>query len=348
MNNSSAYTNINSMLNLLNKLVLRRLQNNNETSFTLKENQIKSIDRFKQKLECNLYKFEEISCLCGRSNDILLGNTDRYTIPVTTLLCKNCGIMRTSPRLSRESLIRFYADDYRPIYVGSKKANSAFFNNQINHGKFIFRYLQNDCDLNKDTVVFDIGCGAGGTLVPFKDYGCKTFGCDYGINYLEYGRSNGLTLENGNYIELEKHGKANIIILSHVLEHLENPLEDLKKIHEFLCADDCLVYIELPGIFHIHRSYMELLFFFQNAHLFHFTLKTLNWIMQKSGYSPVKGDQFIHALYKKNKSYNNTIDNTLYFKIIIYFYFLEFARMSKFQDLARKVLAIYRKLSKNT
>jgi len=234
------------------------------------------------------------------------------------------------------------------IYVGAKEPNSVFFNNQIEHGTSILQFLDNIYPLNKETIIFDIGCGSGGTLIPFKELGCKTYGCDYGSIYLEYGRKNGLTLEHGGYLKLQKYGKANIIILSHVLEHFENPLKDLNNIYSLLGDEDCLIYVELPGIFHIHRSYIELLRFFQNAHLFHFTLETLNWIMVHTGYSLVKGDQFIHALYKKNKSYNYSIDNTLYLKIIIYFYFLELARISKFSDLARKLLVIYRKLNKNT
>jgi len=333
---------------LLNKIILYKLQNNNEISFIFNEDQINSINRFRQKLKCNLYELEEALCLCGSSNYILIGKYDRYAIPVTTLLCKNCGIMRTSPRMSKESLIRFYEEDYRLIYGGSKESDSAFFNKQVNHGKFIFQSLYNSCSLNKETTVFDIGCGTGGTLMPFKEMGCKTYGCDYGLSYLEYGRYKGLTLENGNYLKLQKYGKANIIILSHVLEHFENPLTDLSNICNLLSYEECFIYVELPGIFHIHRSYIELLHFFQNAHLFHFSLETLNWVMAQTGHSLVKGDQYIHALYKRNKSNKYTINNALYWKIILYFYFLELARISKFSYLAREFLRIYRKLNKNT
>jgi len=129
------------------------------------------------------------------------------------------------------------------------------------------------------------------------------------------------------------------------LEHFTNPIKDLSNIYNLLSGQECFIYVELPGIFNIHRSYRELLHFFQNAHLFHFTLQTLNWIMGKAGYSPVKGDQFIHAIYKKNKPYNYSIDKTLYLRIIIYLYFLELARISKFSYLAREFLRIYRKLS---
>ena len=56
-----------------------------------------------KKIYAEQYVLEEIDCLCGNSRYEVLAERDRYGIKNRTVICTDCGLIRTSPRMSKES-----------------------------------------------------------------------------------------------------------------------------------------------------------------------------------------------------------------------------------------------------
>lgn len=266
--------------------------------FKLTVAQGKALESFKEKIRDGFYSFEEVTCLCEKKDSLVVSEVDRYALPVRTNLCKHCGLMWTSPRMTDASLIEFYNHDYRPMYSGDKKASELFFDEQVNHGRFIYWFITENIGAVANFSVFDVGCGAGGILLPFKEVGCSVAGCDLGREYLDYGRTQGLTLEHGDFNSLKHYAPADLVILSHVLEHFPNPLASLKGISS-LIKENGYLYIELPGVFNIHNSYGSFPLFLQNAHLYHFCLESLKNLLASSGFTFVVGDETIYAIFQK-------------------------------------------------
>lgn len=303
----------------------------NEPIVRLSQEQQEALCAFRAKLERGLYGFEETPCLCGDWRGKLIAQRDRYALPVNTYLCRSCGLMWTSPRMTTGSLARFYEEDYRPIYVGRAQAPEFFFAEQVRHGHTIYDFVVSDMPSSQGLTVFDVGCGAGGTLVHFLDAGWSVFGCDLGVEYLQRGRAAGLVLEHGDVTTLGRYRPANLVVVSHVLEHLPSPLEALKQISA-LMVDDGYLYAELPGIFSIHKTYGDTLRFLQNAHLYHFTLATLTSLMSRAGFRLVKGDERIHALFQRDGDTVSASATDQYRKILAY---LCFAEVNRFFGLSR-------------
>lgn len=301
-----------------------------------------ALNRFSEKVSKGYYKFEKSSCLCGKEDGALISSRDRYTLPVNTNLCRACGSMWTTPRMTEDTLSNFYEEDYRPIYVGAEESSDDFFTNQINQGEKIYRFTKPYIKDAKEFKVFDIGCGAGGVLIPFKKSGCQTFGSDLGSQYLQRGRDEGLTLENGEAVSLRQYGSANLIILSHVLEHFPYPLKSIQEIASLL-VDEGYVYVELPGVFSIHKTYGDTLLFLQNAHLYHFTLNTLASLMAKAGFKLVQGDESICALFQKTNSVIETDSTNQYQKVLRYLYFVEIERIFHVYRMAHRVSTIFKR-----
>jgi len=322
-----------------------RFNNFSTPAEILNKDQRNALDGYIKKLSHNIYNFEEASCICGMKNGKLIARCDRYALSVNTYLCYSCGVMWTNPRMTENSLKRFYEEDYRPIYLGKKKATDSFFNDQIIHGQYILDFFSTIIPIVKGWKVFDIGCGAGGTLIPFLNAGFSPFGCDVGLDYLEYGRRNGLVLEHGDISSLTKFRPANLVILSHVLEHFSNPKDILTQIYELLFQDG-YVYVELPGIFNIHKAYGDTLLFLQNAHLYHFTLTTLASLFAKAGFKLVKGDEIINALFQKcDKLFSVSTENQ-YNQILKHLYFVEFRRKAIKFFLIPTLIYLIKKLTK--
>ena len=238
-------------------------------------------------------------CLCGANGGRLIAELDRYGLPSPSVLCRSCGLIRTTPRLTDDSLEAFYANDYRPLYDGFVDAQESFLRLQRTRGLNIMSFTKGF--LGEGSRVVDLGCGAGYTLLAFEEDGHRVAGCDLGSAYLEAGRARGLDLRHGDYSVLAEMAPFDLVILSHVFEHLADPRQLARDIGPFLSPDG-LIYIEVPGIQSIPVSHADPLCYFQNAHLWSFDLGTLTDVMAEAGYRRVKGTEFVRAIFTPDAS----------------------------------------------
>jgi len=275
-----------------------------EPVISLNDFQKKGIQNVLERIRNGSYILEKSPCICGEAdNSILIAKKDRYGFPVESRLCRRCGILRTSPKFASGSLVKFYENDYRQVYDQAYgeglNAPAILFSAEMSRGEEILHFVRPSFEKNSYLTVFDIGCGAGGMLVPFIKDGWAGYGCDIGGEYLKYGRENGLNLEKGQVRELkEKYGRADLIILSHVFEHIESPDEFLREISRTL-HEGAFLFIELPGIFNIHRVNGDIMAFLQNVHLYNYTQGTLSDIVTAHGFRLVQGNEYVYALFKK-------------------------------------------------
>ena len=61
------------------------------------------------------YVLVDNNCLCGKNNDQLIANYDRYSVKFDTVICKNCGLIRALKYFSEENVSDFYKNHYRDI-----------------------------------------------------------------------------------------------------------------------------------------------------------------------------------------------------------------------------------------
>lgn len=286
--------------------------------------QVSALDNFRLKLSEGEYQFEDSACLCGEEKGRLIAQVDRYALPVNTYLCYSCGMLWTSPRMVSSSLDKFYKEDYRMIYVGSQLAPDDFFDQQVQRGRQVFRFVATYIK-KSNPVVLDVGCGAGGALIPFARAGAKVSGCDINSTYLERGIAEGLELVKGGVESLNSFAPADLVIVSHVLEHIADPFHFINQVCKLIDVGG-YVYLEMPGVFWIHRTYNDTLFFLQNAHLYHYTLPHLNFWLAQAGLHLVKGTESIRALYKKVPNPAPVRLQNQYTKVLMYLHFVELRR----------------------
>lgn len=295
-----------------------------EPILALSKEQLAAVENFRKKLSEGEYQFEHSACLCGNEDGRLISQVDRYALPVNTYLCRSCGMLWTSPRLNPSSMEKFYRTDYRMIYVGSQLAPDDFFDQQVQHGKQILEFVAPYLE-KSNPVVLDVGCGAGGVLIPFARAGARVSGCDVNATYLLRGVAEGLELMTGGVESLKHRAPADLVILSHVLEHIADPIRFMDQVCQ-LIDDGGYVYLEMPGIYWIHRTYRDTLAFLQNAHLYHYSLSLLNYWMGQAGLQLVKGTEVICALYKKVPNPPPVRLENQYNKVLLYLVFVELRR----------------------
>lgn len=268
---------------------------------------------FLDKVKTGKYRYVYNPCLCGNkieSADVLLAKKDRFGIPCNNVLCRKCGLIRLKDRLDDESTAAFYRDDYRDIYVGLDVATSDFFSSQMQRGSQYFKLISKYVDIQKIKTVFEVGCGAGGIINAFNHEGRSVSGCDYGEKYLSYGREKGLNLYQGELSDTKTKKKSqDLIILSHVMEHFNNPIPSLINITEFIKPEGYL-FVEVPGIFNIVKTYFNPLMYFQNAHVYNFYYRYLVVLFETIGLEVIAGDEKCSFLLRKPKDW--TVKKTQY------------------------------------
>lgn len=279
--------------------------------------QRKARKEFLEKLDQGKYKKIAKHCLCGGEYSLLIGKRDRYRLPLRTVLCMSCGLVRSDPYYDEETLESFYKGEYRRLYSSSEEPLEDFFDNQIHIGQNIIKYLESTGNTIQGKKVFEIGCGAGGILKAFQEKGAKVYGCDFGQDYLTLGKKRGINLVEGDSDSLKKFGKAEIIILNHVLEHFLYPENELKKINSLL-EDSGLLYISVPGLVMHYKTYGSLRKYLQNAHVYSFTLKSLEFLLGRVGFYKIAGDEKIRAIFLKGR--RNVKSLAFIYRYFLYIY----------------------------
>jgi len=253
--------------------------------------------------------FEEVNCaVCNSNKKKLISEQGQHNIPISLVLCKDCGLGYLSPRWNEATYIHFYTtkydDYYRPSLISEINTSVP------NENAIISRLKENNLLNGYPTNILDIGSGAGENLLNFQKLFPKShlFAIEpskASQSFLESNNINVISGDANSDWDVTDSKKYSIIILRHVLEHFLRPEEMLKKIENKL-SDDGIVYIAVPNNFkptkHIRYRW------FRVVHTYYFNKVSLKNILHKSNLKPSimkEGDhRNQHELYtvaKKSK-----------------------------------------------
>ena len=285
---------------------MKKYTNHIKPVIKLNDIQRGALKQYKNYVLSGAFKYEEINCKNCDSYDFnVILNNDRYGIDYKLVICNKCGLLLSNPRLDKESLNIFYERLYRKLYTGNEIASSSFFYKQYQKGKIIYEYLKPFLKnkKQKESLVVEVGCGAGGILKYFNEKGYEVKGYDLNKQYIQYGKDKyNLDLNYGTIDSIPKTSKPYIIIYADVLEHISDINQELNKIYSTL-TENGIFYIALPGIKNLHFSYdMDIKKLHQNAHLYIFSLQTLINILTKNKFLYISGNEKIKAIFSKNTS----------------------------------------------
>ncbi len=253
--------------------------------------------------------FQKQRCyICSNSQFHLINEIDRYGFYYPTGLCKRCGNVQQTKYYDEQVISDFYSNYYRKIY-SNDPPEVLFRYQRLGRGKVIYDFVS---EIKKTSSVLEVGCGAGGILSVFNDKGCETLGLDFDKRYLDYARKKNIKVLNGSLEMLKKNQKFDLIIMSHVLEHIVNPLDFLENLVKHLKKEGIL-YLEVPSLELVRDGGFEhdLLNYWQNAHTIHFTVKSLNLLCNQVGLKSIKCTNDIFSCWSLDESKLNINQNEL-------------------------------------
>lgn len=294
---------------------------NKKISWELNDLQFRTKEDLQAAIENgNLDLCERDDCLCGSHNKKIFASIDRFGLEFSSYICKNCGLIFTTPYISDNSLPFYYNNFYHPLHFGkAKPIENLCLKGQ---GAKIFNFVK--AHLNSSYIkIFEIGAGCGSNLLEFANIAKKNkievdcYGTEYNKDYVKHGNKNkGLKLTSNSIEEYvnQTNDKFNLVIMSHVFEHLTDPLDTLEHIKKIM-HENSIIYIEVPGILDLKTKYAydcDFLKYITHAHTFNFSLSSLTATLNQCGFHVLKGNEKVESLFGFNKYTNNSFTLGLY------------------------------------
>lgn len=214
------------------------------------------------------------------SNCLVCGSTNLKTLPKYAkdhlVQCRNCSFVFSHCIPSTEELNEYYKnygagqhEVISPITIKRYHELLDQFERYRQHGNLL-----------------DVGCGSGHFLATAKERGWKVYGTEYPASLCEVCRKKGLTIHRGALNPTNYSGITFDIITSfEVIEHINNPKEELAKFHQLLRPGG-LFYCTTPNFNSLQRFQMgpELNIFVYPEHISYYTKKTLAKVGRISGF----------------------------------------------------------------
>ena len=216
--------------------------------------------------------------------------------------CLNCGLIQTNTSKEwKKNVLEIYSK--YSVFEISGHVEQKFFSGdtQIARSKYVVDSVLQMIGGGREWL--DFGCGDGSTIcqVSEADKTAQLFVYDLDKRKEEFIRNKCNLKYFYDQSEFENLKKVDAIIMSHVLEHIENPLEILSKLRDKI-KDGGILAVQVPNI---DRNYIDLGVY---DHVSHFSKETLKFISIESGWQVIKIDEEsipkdIIILLAKNKEY---------------------------------------------
>ncbi len=227
-----------------------------------------------------------VSCnLCGADEATSLFRKDSFSY----VRCKRCGLIYVNPRT--QDLRGWHKNRYREGRDGTGTENDVSrqyeSSRMIRMERELNRY-DNYRSLNR---LLDVGCSAGAFLKVACRAGWQATGVDISETCARIGREReGLDIRLGAIAESAfPEEQFDIVRMNNVIEHLPDPLSDLREAYRVLRPDGLLVLATINA-----RSLAAWLsgsdwrYYDPYCHVYVFTPKTLSGILQRAGFRDVK------------------------------------------------------------
>ncbi len=280
--------------------------------------------------------------------------------------CEECRSAYISPRPDRDSIHKAYndyythsdskqSDDYEQLTLVAKikRILANGYRNWRYGGQaqpsnklgvivmYMFPWLRHEIDqlhrhlpkLNKNrNRILDVGFGNGSFLERVNSIGWKTIGVDFDKEVVASAKKRGLDVHLGGIDVLkEKESYFDVITLSHVIEHLYDPIETLKACYKLLKPGG-MIWLETPNILSYgHEVYGKNWRGLETPrHLILFNYNSLKHALDKAGFEKVsvkKRPSAINSMFNQSE-----IDNKNHFLFgakVVFFQCLEFIFFDK-------------------
>lgn len=237
---------------------------------------------------------ENVSCPlgCNKGDDtVLIGRDLLHDLPgeFAVVKCRACGLMRTAPRPTPETIGFYYPDDYGP-YLGTQVR-------QVEHTsrirellkplvKRVFNFNTQRLPSLAPGRMLEVGCASGAFLHQMASQGWQVQGIEFSEKAAQAAAQLGYRVHAGPLETAPPPDEPfDLIVGWMVLEHLHDPVGGLQKLREWAKPGAWLV-LSVPNSASLEfRLFKEKWYALQvPSHFYHFTPETVGRVLQAGGW----------------------------------------------------------------
>lgn len=227
---------------------------------------------FKSKIPTEISK-EELLKIYRSSSD--------HTFIEQMVQCKKCDLVYLNPRIKQSIILESYINAVDPTFISQNETRIKTFSRSLSRIMRKTKLLGSS--KNK---ILDVGCAGGAFPKAAADMGFDVYGIEPSQWLCEFARTQySLKIKQG----ILKSGDFNkntfdLITLWDVIEHLTDPKDVLRTIHDIL-KDDGFLVVNYPDIDSLACKILGKRWpFYLSVHLIYFTPMTIKKILEDCGF----------------------------------------------------------------
>ena len=200
----------------------------------------------------------------------------------TIVKCRDCGLVYVNPHRKASAILHNYEEVVDGLYVEEREGRVLTFQRHL-------RPLEELMPPAQGRRLLDVGCHIGVFLEIAQERGWEAWGVEPSRWAAGEARSRGLQVIAGTLDDVHLAGESfDVITMWDVIEHLTNPLRELRESHRLL---------KKGGLIGIHTMNIESPLarlmgprwpWLMEMHLYYFSPRTLGEMLRKAGFTVVK------------------------------------------------------------
>jgi 2-polyprenyl-3-methyl-5-hydroxy-6-metoxy-1,4-benzoquinol methylase len=229
---------------------------------------------------------------CPANDELVLVGRDRlHNLPgdFQVVKCRTCGLLRTDPRPTPETIGFYYPQDYGP-YLTTRVGPAELARSSPPLWKRIAKQV---IELNIVRIprlppgrVLEIGCASGAFLHRMASKGWQVKGIEFSERAATWARSLGYPVHCGSLETAPDDGQSyHLIVGWMVLEHLHNPIQALRKLRKWARPGGWLA-LSVPNAASLEFSLFKSTWYALHLpnHLYHYTPQTMARVLERGGW----------------------------------------------------------------
>lgn len=215
--------------------------------------------------------------LCQRRAHLPYGSGWEFGIRWCYRVCAYCGLVFQSPRLTEDQREQFYQSHYWAAHVGLEVPDEAIIQYQKRRAAHLLSLAPHEGAIH---CLMDVGSATGVALEVAREMlGCEVVGVEPSDSFRAFGQKRGLTMYPSLEAWGEQGGRVDLVMMSHVLEHLPDPVAYLKRLRTEAPQPEGYILIEVPNVL--------AQWCYEAPHLMCFSPRTLEATFEQAGFRVV-------------------------------------------------------------
>ena len=225
---------------------------------------------------------------CPRSDEVVVTGRDLlHDLPgeFTVVKCRKCGLMRTNPRPTRETIGAYYPSDYGPYQDTDPPI--------VPQGVGLKRWLKHILGFEIRAIpptpvgrLLEIGCANGAYMEQMCHAGWSVEGIEFSETATQQARARGFSVQAATVETAQAPAQpVDIVAAWMVLEHLHEPVSALRKVRNWVKPDGYLI-ASVPDAGALERRVFGNRWYALQLpnHLYHFTPRSLERVLNCAGW----------------------------------------------------------------